>query len=133
MTWVIPQVKAILPLKYQASVINHKVANTTDKIYTIIFLPAEEHVDKIKSNLLWNKRESPQLDRKYLQIYYSKRLNVCLNVFPGKRLNVCLLKLEKSKDVHFTHLFERSSQCKKKLNLCKLEKKKIYIYIHVYM
>lgn len=58
-TWVIPQVKAILPLKYQANVINHKVANTTDKIYTIIFLPAEEHVEKIKSNPLWNKRESP--------------------------------------------------------------------------
>ena len=58
--------KAILPLKYQANVINHKVANTTEKMYTIIFLHAEEHVEKIKSNLLQSKTESPQLDRKYL-------------------------------------------------------------------
>ena len=51
--------KAILPLNYQANVINHKVANKTEKMNTIIFLHAEEHVEKVKSNLLQNKRESP--------------------------------------------------------------------------
>lgn len=64
--------KAILPLKYQENVIKYKVANTIEIIHTIIFLHAEEHVEKIKSYLLQNKRESLQHGRKYLQAYYSK-------------------------------------------------------------
>ena len=30
-SWVIPEMKAIPPLKYQANVINHKVAKATEK------------------------------------------------------------------------------------------------------
>ena len=43
------------------------------------------------------------------------------------------LKLKKSQDVHFIHFFERSSQYKKKLNVCKLEKMHIHTYICIYV
>lgn len=73
--------KAILPLKYQENVIKHKVANTIEIIYTIIFLHAEEHVEKIKSNLLQNKG-------KVLNMVESIYKHIIANIRPGKRLNV---------------------------------------------
>lgn len=92
--------KAIPPLKYQSSAINHKVAKTIIfYIYVVIFIYTEKH---LKNQLTMIKTFNYGTERKFLSLIKSIYKNITATIIlNGERLNAFPLILETSSDPHF--------------------------------